>query len=254
MSVLRNLETKLADLVEGAFGRAFRSQIRPVELARRLAREMDEHRTVSLQRTYVPNEYDVWLSPEDRARYEGVEAAVIEELGAYLLEHARSERFALVSRPVIGFHTDDRLTLGECAIEARLVRQTEGGVVEDVPDVPADAGHTMIFSTAERLNAPLEAARAVNPRALIAVEGKRLLIGPNGAAIGRSRECDIVLSSTDVSRRHAQILPGESGWSISDLGSTNGVRVNGRTVTSPQTLHHRDVIELGTVSARFEVE
>lgn len=254
MSVLRNLETKIAELVEGAFGRAFRSQIRPVELARRLAREMDEHQTVSLQRTYVPNEYDVWLSEEDRARYQGVEEAVIDELGAYLLEHARSERFALVSRPVIEFHTDDRLTLGECAIEARLVRQTEGGPIEAAPAPAADAGHTMIFSTAERLNAPLAAARAVNPRALIAVEGKRLLVGPNGAVIGRSRECDIVLASTDVSRRHAQISPGESSWTIADLGSTNGVRVNGRTVTAPQTLHHGDVIELGTVAARFEVD
>jgi hypothetical protein len=254
MSVLRNLETKIAAVVEGAFGRAFRSEIKPVELARRLAREMDEHKTVSLQRTYVPNEYDVWLSPQDRDHYEGVEPAVIEELGAYLLEHARSERFALVSRPVIEFHTDDRLSLGECAIEARLVRPTDDGV-EPEPRPPArDSGHTMIYSTAERLKAPLEAARAVQPRALLAVEGKRMLIGPHGAVLGRSRECDIVIGSTDVSRRHAQIAPTESGWAIEDLGSTNGVRVNGRSVTGPQTLHAGDVIELGTVSARFEVE
>ena len=73
MSVLRNLETKIAGLVEGTFGRVFRSEVRPVELARELAREMDQHKTVSVSRTYVPNEYVVWLSPEDRARYEGAE-------------------------------------------------------------------------------------------------------------------------------------------------------------------------------------
>ncbi len=89
MSVLRNLEAKLTDLVEGTFGRVFRSEVRPVELARKLAREMDEHKTVSVSRTYVPNEYIVWLSPDDRARYEGVEDSLIEELSAYLLEHAR---------------------------------------------------------------------------------------------------------------------------------------------------------------------
>src|SRR3954452_20064472 len=101
MSVLRNLESRIADLVEGTFGRVFRTQVRPVEIARKLAREMDEHRTVSVSRTYVPNEYAVWLGPEDRARVGGVEQEVPDELAAYLLEHARRERLALVSRPQI---------------------------------------------------------------------------------------------------------------------------------------------------------
>src|SRR3954462_10693698 len=118
MSVLRNLESKLADLVEGTFGRVFRSEVRPVELARKLAKEMDEHRTVSVSRTYVPNEYVVYLSPQDRQRFEGVEHEVIDELGAYLLEHARRERLALISRPQIEFRKDDALTLGEFGIQA----------------------------------------------------------------------------------------------------------------------------------------
>src|SRR5206468_11942647 len=96
MSVLRNLESKLADLVEGTFGKVFRSEVRPVELARKLAKEMEEHKTVSVSRTYVPNEYVVWLSPEDREPYQGVEPEVIDELGAYLLEHAPRERLARV--------------------------------------------------------------------------------------------------------------------------------------------------------------
>src|SRR6185503_15824449 len=103
MSVLRNLEAKLADLVEGTFGRVFRSEVRPVEIARKLAREMDEHKTVSVSRVYVPNEYVVWLSPEDADRFEGVQDSLIDELSAYLLEHARRERLALLSRPQIEF-------------------------------------------------------------------------------------------------------------------------------------------------------
>ncbi len=75
MSVLRNLESKLAGLVEGTFGRVFRSEVRPEELARRLAREMDEHRTASLSRTYAPHEYVVWLSPQDRERYAPIDAS-----------------------------------------------------------------------------------------------------------------------------------------------------------------------------------
>ena len=99
MNLLKSVETTIANLVEGAFGRVFRSEVRPMELARKLAREMDAHRTVSVSRVYVPNEYSVWLSPEDRARYEGVEDEVIDELCAYLLEHARREDLILASQP-----------------------------------------------------------------------------------------------------------------------------------------------------------
>src|SRR3954470_4954402 len=116
MSVLRNLEDKIAGLVEGTFGRVFRSEVRPVELARGLAKEMDAHRTVSVSRTYVPNEYVIWLSPEDRQRFEGVEHEIADELGAYLLEHARREQLALVSRPQVTFDTDGDLRLGEFGI------------------------------------------------------------------------------------------------------------------------------------------
>src|SRR3954464_1703959 len=147
MSVLRNLESKLADLVEGTFGRVFRSEVRPVELARKLAKEMDEHRTVSVSRTYVPNEYVVYLSPDDRGRFEGVEHEVIDELAAYLLEHARRERLALVSRPQIEFRTDDRLSLGEFGIQARTVRTHE----EQDDAEQGDHGKTMVYSTSSRV-------------------------------------------------------------------------------------------------------
>src|SRR5215212_8318991 len=107
MSVLRSLESKIAGLVEGTFGRVFKSEVRPVELARGLAKEMDQHRTVSVSRTYVPNEYVVWLSPQDRERFQDVEHEIGDELGAYLLEHARRERLALVNRPEVTFKTDE---------------------------------------------------------------------------------------------------------------------------------------------------
>ena len=121
MSVLKSLENKIAGLVEGTFSRAFRSEVRPVEIARKLAREMEEHKVVSLSRTYVPNEYSVWLSPADRELFEGVEHEVIDELCAYLLEHARREQLILPSSPLVVFHTDERLALGEFGIQAELV-------------------------------------------------------------------------------------------------------------------------------------
>ena len=112
MSVLKSLENKIAGLVEGTFSRAFRSEVRPVEIARKLAREMEEHKSFSVSRTYAPNEYRVFLSPRDRERFAGYEAALTAELAGYLLEHARRERLTLLSRPVIEFETDDRLGLG----------------------------------------------------------------------------------------------------------------------------------------------
>ena len=99
MSVLRSLESKIAGLVEGTFSRAFSSEVRPVEIARKLAREMEEHKTFSLSRTYVPNEYRVYLSPRDRDRFAEYEDALVSELTGYLLEHARRERLVLMSRP-----------------------------------------------------------------------------------------------------------------------------------------------------------
>src|ERR1700744_6329154 len=99
MSVLRSLESKIADLVEGTFSRAFRSEVRPVEIARKLAREMEEHKSLSLSRTYVPNEYRVFLSPRDRQRFADYEDALISELTGYLLEHARRERLGRLCGP-----------------------------------------------------------------------------------------------------------------------------------------------------------
>jgi hypothetical protein len=251
MSVLRTLESKIAGLVEGTFGRVFRSEVRPVEIARKLAREMDENRTVSVSRIYAPNEYIVWLSPDDRARYEGVEHEVIDELVAYVLEHARRERLALASRPLIEFRTDERLSLGEFGIQARLVRPTQDP--EQVQQ--ADHGHTMVYSTSDRLREPLNASRSERPgRALLVVDGKRLVVPAGGAVIGRSRDCDIVLSDSNVSRHHAELRPEGARWVISDLGSTNGVRVNGRPISAGHPLATGDRIELGTTHVLFEVE
>jgi Protein of unknown function (DUF3662)/FHA domain len=274
MNPLRTLETTLASLVEGTFGRVFRSEVRPMELARKLTREMDEHRTTSVSRVYAPNEYAVWLSPADRARYEGVEQDLIDELCAYLLEHARSQQLTLVSHPQITFHTDTELSLGEFGIQARLVRVEES---EDAPQERAPAaedwlgepqpaprggasaeghGQTMIYSTSRRLREPLaERPQAIrpSPRALLLLEGRRLLVAPGGALIGRSRECDIALQDTGVSRRHAQIRGGGEGWTIEDLHSTNGVRVNGAQIHGVHPLRSGDRIGMGSTEIVFEL-
>jgi len=257
MSVLRTLESKIAGLVEGTFNRAFRSEVRPVEIARKLTREMEEHRSSSLSRTYVPNEYRVFLSPRDRERFAGYEAALGDELAGYLLEHARRERFTLPARPVIEFETDERLGLGEFGIQAGIVHHLE----EELPEEPREeyheeqSGRTMIYSNAGRLAEPLEErARVRAQTALLLLDGRRLVVGPGGVTLGRSRQCDVVVNDPNVSREHAEIRPRGGSWVLTDLGSTNGSRLNGRTVNGSEVVKPGDEIELGATVLRFELE
>jgi hypothetical protein len=256
MNLLNSVETTIANLVEGTFGRLFRSEVRPMELARKLAREMDANRTVSVSRVYVPNEYSVWLSPEDRARYDGVEHEVIEELCAYLLEHARREDLILASPPRIDFQTDEQLSLGEFGIQARLVRPAgdgEDAPFEGSPVEPEEHGHTMIYSTSERMREPLREDRHRTPRALLVLGARRLLVPPRGGVIGRSRDCEVVLEDAGISRRHAAVHPTAEGWTIEDLGSTNGVLVNGRAINGAHLLAPGDRLELGSTEILFDV-
>src|SRR5215216_6176399 len=169
MSMLRNLEAKLGGLVEGAFGRAFRTSVQPVELAHKLAKEMEDNQMASVSRVYVPNHYRVYLSPQDREQFASYEPALRKELSDYLLEHARQEQFALSTRPQVEFQTDERLDLGEFGIQAQLLALPEG---EAGPAPSAgDFGHTMVYSPSRdaRRVAPVDDRR----QALLVGGGRR---------------------------------------------------------------------------------
>jgi hypothetical protein len=251
MSVLRNLESKLAGLVEGTFSRAFKSEVRPVEIARKLAREMDEHTVQSLSRVYAPNEYAVWLSPQDRAQFEGYEDELASELSGYLLEHARRERIDLVTQPQITFKTDQRLRLGEFGIQARLVRPPAH---EEEHPSQGDEGHTMVYSMSDRVSEPLREPDHRRGAARLRAEGRTIVVGPAGAVLGRSRDADVVLDDPNVSRHHAEVRPSGGSWIVNDLGSTNGIKLNGRRIRGPESLKPGDEIELGTSRVTFDLE
>src|ERR1700749_3013080 len=107
MAVLRSIESKLESLFEGVFGRAFRTNVQPVELARKLIKEMDDHRNVSVSRVYVPNEYTIYLAPGDREQFASYEAQLKDELAEYLAEHARRENYVLLTPPKVQLETDE---------------------------------------------------------------------------------------------------------------------------------------------------
>jgi pSer/pThr/pTyr-binding forkhead associated (FHA) protein len=257
MSVLRNLEAKLGGLVEGAFGRAFKTSVQPVELAHKLAKEMEDNQMASVSRVYVPNHYRIFLSPQDREQFSSYEPALRKELSDYLLEHARQQSLALTSRPQIEFHTDERLDLGEFGIQAQLLappeEEQEAEREAPVPAAPSagDFGHTMVYS-------PDREARRLEPaldrrQALLVGEGRRSRLSGSRVVIGRSRDCDVVISDPNVSRRHAEVRRDENGWHVVDLGSTNGVKVNGRRVDQ-MALGPGDRVTIGLTDLTFELE
>ncbi len=253
MSVFRNLEARIEGLVEGVFSRAFSSEVQPVELARKLAKEMDSHKTASVSRVYVPNEYTVHLSEEDREKLEGYERSLEQELSGYLLEHARRQGYDLLTRPEVKFNTDDRLRLGEFGIQARLVKASQR---EGERPAPAEEGHTMVYKAAppQEEAAPVRQAPPSLTRAVVETGGRRQVIDGPRATIGRSDDVECVLRDPNVSRRHAELRQGPNGeWEIADLGSTNGVKVNGRRTTSAR-LREGDQVTVGTTTFRFGVE
>ena len=113
----------------------------------------------------------------------------------------------------------------------------------------------MIYSTANRVQEPLEQrARQRHETALLVIDGKRLVVGPTGATIGRSRQCDVVLNDPNVSRQHAEIRPRGGSWVLTDLGSTNGSSLNGRRIEGPEVIKPGDEVEVGTSVIKFELE
>jgi hypothetical protein len=253
--VLRAIERKIESLFEGVFGRAFRTNVQPVELARKLAKEMDDHRNVSVSRVYVPNEYTVFLSPPDREQFESYEENLRSELQEYLSEHARREDYALLSPPRVLMETDADLDVGEFGIATRMVhpdrRRGEGEPVADL-----EAGATMIYKPA----AP-QPTQAVSAEELgveqelvtLSWNGDRLEVKRPRVVIGRSRDCDIQLADANVSRRHAELRQEGASFWIVDLGSTNGIEVNGKRVKRAK-LRSGDTITLGSTDVTFSRE
>jgi hypothetical protein len=250
------LESRIEGLVEGVFSRAFSSEVQPVELARKLAKEMDAHKTAGVARVYVPNEYTVFLSSKDRVKLEGYERSLEQELSGYLLEHARRRDYDLLTRPAVEFKTDERLRLGEFGIQTRLVKPPAR---EGEAPSQGEEGHTMVYSAVKEQapapKSPTQRAEAmVATRAVVSLDDRRYVLEGPRATIGRSKEAECVLSDPNVSRRHAELRRSPTGdWTIADLGSTNGVKVNDRRISSTR-LSPGDRVTVGTTTFLFDIE
>jgi FhaA, N-terminal domain/FHA domain len=252
VTVLRNIEQKIEALFEGVFGRAFRTHVQPVELARKLAKEMDDHKMVSVSRTYAPNEYSVYLSPSDREQFSSYEDSLVSELQDYLSEHAKREGYVLLSSPQLLMHEDSDLEVGEFGIATRMVQPEPGQAAADVPEHEPAPGATMVY----RPSAPVTQAATpeelgVEPEVVtLDADGKQHRIDKGSVVIGRSKDCDIRLADPNVSRRHAELRQEGAAYWILDLGSTNGLTVNGRRQQRAQ-LKNDDRITVGSTELVF---
>ena len=249
--MLRTIEQKIESLFEGAFGRAFRRNVQPVELARKLAKEMDDYKMVSVSQVYAPNEYVVYLSPADRAQFESYEPALVKELEEYLAEHGRREGYALLSRPNVSFRTEEDLEVGLFGISNRMI-QREG----TAPPEPEAEGMTRIYKAAQPETEAVSAEElGVEPEPepeppTVTVNGAQHRLDKPVVVIGRSKDTDIRVSDPNISRRHAEIRREGSTFWIVDLDSTNGVAVNGRALKRAK-LDEGDQITLGSTELVF---
>lgn len=252
MSVLRNIEHKLEGLFEGVFGRAFRTHVQPVELARKLVKEMEDHRVVSVSRVYAPNEYTVYLAPADREQFENYEDSLRSELQEYIAENARRERYELLSPPDVLFETDDDLEMGEFGIATRMVQGAEPQ--PGAPEPQVEPGHTMVYRKPVETEAvSVEELGLGREIVSLTVNGTRHELDGGPVTIGRSKDCDIQVPDPNVSRRHAEVRQEGAAYWVVDLGSTNGMEVNGRPQKRAK-LRQGDKITLGSTELVFRRE
>jgi hypothetical protein len=256
MSVLRTIESKIEGLFEGVFGRAFRTHVQPIELARKLAKEMDDHRTVSVSRVYVPNEYTIYLSPQDRKQFAGYEESLVGELEEYLAEHSRRESYALLTAPVVLVTSDDDLAVGEFGIATRMVAADADAekAAPPPPELPLEQPQqTMVYRAPVPAAEPEpEAPPAPPEREIVTLTfgGKKHEITSPRVVLGRSRACDIRVDDLNVSRRHAEIRQEGATYWILDLDSMNGTSLNGKQVER-ERLRDGDRIVVGSTEIVF---
>jgi hypothetical protein len=233
MGVLRNFESRLERGIEGFFTKAFRSGLQPIELAKRILREMEAQKTVGVREVWVPNRYVLKISPEDRERFENMENALRRELENVVVEGAREKGYGLVAKPEVVFETEEGTKRGDLRIEAELSEET-GPPPEDLrarPEAPA-------------------ASTADGGAVLVDGSGKEWRLDRDSQVIGRLAGSEIELQDTGASRRHAEIRRQGRDFVIVDLGSTNGTLVNDSPVAE-HTLEDGDRITIGRTVLEF---
>jgi hypothetical protein len=240
VGVLQAFERRFSGLVEGAFAKVFKGDVQPVEIAGALQRETDNRKTiVGPGKVHVPNDFVVELGDHDHARLAEWAEPLGDELGAMVREHAAEQGYSFVGPVRVGFEHVPEISTGVFRVRSSVV-------AADVPPAtqpPPPPAHTPAT--------PARSTVAGRPRLVLSAgEESVLLLDKPMTVIGRANECELRLDDPGVSRRHAEVRVTGNDAEIIDLGSTNGIRVNGRAVPSAR-LVDGDRIDMGSTSLVF---
>jgi hypothetical protein len=215
---LQQFEERLERLVEGTLAKPFRSNLQPVEIGRRLTREMDLHRRVGVRGLIAPNAFAVTLAPADVERFSNFIDALSRELSDAAREHAKNEGYLFVGPVEVEIFEGSTLKAGRFTVEAEVREDADGGFLAE----------------------------------LVLNDGRRVQIGTEPLVIGRLPECGVVLADSNVSRRHAELRRAGDSVVLTDLGSTNGTRVNGAPIRE-RVLASGDEVSVGSTRLIFEM-
>ncbi|MDQ6794068.1 MAG: DUF3662 and FHA domain-containing protein [Chloroflexota bacterium] len=259
MRPLAALERFFEQLFERPAARLFRPRLQPVQLQRRIERAMETERMSGAERTLVPNRFRVRLHPDDLAAFGDLTATLATELANGALGFARAHRYTLVDRPRVDLIADPDVGQGEIRVAARFAERPvdppsavmptigaghagDDGAAEDGgldPGDPQLVGHTMVFKV-PTVDGPLARLREIRPNGT--QDEIELSGGP--LTIGRAPDNGLVIHDSRVSRHHARMQARRGTLVFTDLGSTNGSRVNGARIAEV-VLGEGDRIELG---------
>ena len=250
----KGFEQVVENLFDGLFSRAFKSNVKPLQIGRKLLQSVDAERDIDAQgRRTIPNTYVVQLSPHDREGFADIEPALIRELTEAVREYVRQEGYHADGKVRVVLRTNPDLRKGRFDISVR--NNTDAS--QDVPVTPSpNVEEPAASSTPAPITAPVtivpDSAFDLPPAVITLPNGQRIALHEGHYVVGRNLECDIVISDPNVSRQHAEFVCAAGEVAVRDKNSTNGTKVNGVAINGDQLLQHGDVISFGTAQVKFE--
>jgi len=261
--VFDRVERGLERAVQGAFAKAFKSEVQPVEIASAMRRAMDDRATtIGHGRTFVPNLFTIELAPSDFERLTGFSDMLTDELIASAQEHAESQRYQPGGPIQVDFLSKEDLETGvfrvRPATAKAAVRPSAPPVAAAPPSAAASGGGLPPSPiTSHEPAAPARARTHPAQRPWLDVDGDRYPLLAAITILGRDNSADVILDDPGISRQHTEIRVTSDGphliTNIRDLGSTNGTFVNGERITS-RRLADGDRVNVGRTSLVFRAE
>lgn len=255
MGVMNRFESLMQGIVEGSFGKIFRSRLQPVELSNKLVRAMESNLQIGSERRIAPNVYVVWLSQRDYDYFTQYPDSLKHQLSNSLVSTARERNYMLMSVPHIEFELDPALGTGETHIEAQVMDARRAG---NDPNAQLDETRAMSPQEAQLLVAqaqPVQHADPMPPAWLTLYRpsrGNPMSLSNPVIHIGRHLTNDVVVNDKRVSRHHAEIRYEHGQFVLYDLGSTNGVGINGVMTHQPVPLKNNDIVTVGSHEFVFQ--